>query len=440
MDAEIAYGVRVIADLSRRIDSLDKIIKNQKLNLLELNKQPRDWNNNNERRRTQADIDLSKEEMYEIAEKLEKRRAQVRFTRFFSRLPPELKLHIMYHMPLPDLDDLMSRSMSAANFFLSNKTTVFRGMEDQQFRGLKWLFGDSLDRTQEQKQVLKDCVFLTVTVGEKSDGEMVEIFQMVNEGSLTGRVNIEVLRSIANAIDEVMNRFSVSRRTALCLLMFRVDRIFVIAQGKATLGPNKFEGNPFDPYEEYGFLRQPLPMKERISLYGNQPAAIQSQIRNMLEMEVVSIINFFDTRSEVAYPGLAHPLMGKGTAYWIALYFSPKKVGAKMEPDQMGPWLANLLIGYILNCLLPNILLDCASIADLLERQNVRFCHALMMELDNTGATDLLWQEDREFAKVIGFDIFLILKGTLAEVFLKKIWGLSKEEVEPLSLRIHRKN
>ena len=407
----IAAFAREVSLLQGRLGRLEKDVQNFEAEL-------RGFYLDIKLRLIEADARLNKEEKYELTLSLEKRRSQLRFARCLKRLPYELILHIMRHTPLPHLDDLLSRSKAAAEFFETCKYALFRGMEIEQFSDLEWLFGNSIHRSFKQKHALKDCLYLTLDW--KSDEELFDIFKRVDEGKFAGRDNIESLQSIDNLIDVMTGRFNLTRRAAMCLIMFRLDRVVLHEDNGVTLDEDETKSQSTDPDTANCISIRGLPMVERIELYQNQSVEIQAELREAIELAVFTIIRFLDSSAAPFATRHGSPLLGKVTVRWIRHYYGPKKTDDKMELKFMGRWLANLAVGYVLHSFLPNVGERLLHIAGELEDQLVVFSDALMMELETSGSTDTIWRGERDFAYFIGFDWSWILNGTRVGAYLAR--------------------
>ncbi len=171
-----------------------------------------------------------------------------------------------------------------------------------------------------------------------------------------------------------------------------------------------------------------MPMEERIKLFEKLSASIQAEIRGVLEAQILIIAGYLDQWPRQDWEDEGYPLMGHWTRRLVNRYYSPDKVDRKMESEDMGPWIANLVAGYILEELLPLYGENLTGIAARIQQNVPDFSETLMMKLENSGSTRNSWIEGRIFAERTGLDVQRILEGTVVGQYLdrmswRKVWS-----------------
>ena len=314
---------------------------------------------------------------------MRKMRAALNFDQKFGNLPAELRLHIMRHTHIYDLISLLLSGKAFDVVIEANETATLRGIETEQFSKFKWLFGDSVRRSEQQWLALKDCIIL-LHHPDVLD-EVLKASQFPNS-SKARAFHLEALQTILNNITWITAVTTLTSRAALCFTMF------------AALARHENHADA---------------MERRIELFEWQPQAIQREIREFLEGGVIQVLNCLNADDRY------HTMLGHVTCFWIEAYLKLPETDRKLERASMGPWIANLVAGYILEDVPQHLIYHGAeSIAYAIHSDAGWFGEALELELEHQGHCDKLWKEGRDFAKRIGFDHFKILRGTVVGIHL----------------------
>ena len=394
--------------LLRRIAALEKRIENLKILLKKQGMEPEGIERDMMTAKINDIAERSREKVRLL--KKERRRCRIHARQSLENLPFDLKLHIMRHTREKDLNNLTSTSAAFRIPYILYEKAIFRGMEDEQFSELKSLFGDSRHRSPGQKQALKDCLALTFS---GPWAELEQKLEMVDKDNLSTRENICVLQQVLDYVKEDASILQVSRRTAMCITMFKSPRVWSYEVEEKE--PDQSWG---PTVHKYHIFLDAKPMEERIALFERQPPAIQAEIRSTLKQEILLLIGALNQGEHAEFGEVFAPIMGPQVAVWIECYFGPDKVDWKMEKDQMKPWIAKLAIGHILAVML-QYLGNCPKwVAQLIRAEDTWFADALRLELENSGSTDGFWKEERGFIERIGFDWTCVLKDTAVERYL----------------------
>jgi len=354
-----------------------------------------------------------------LGEKRRQQKCRLRFNQSFGSLPFDIRIHIMRHTRLNDIGYLTRSGMAAGEVFETHEKAVFRGMEVEQFSEFAWLFGDSTRRSPKQKETLKVCM-ASGYFPEKSI-KLIEAFTMVDDDAFAGRTYIGVLQMLSDCINMMVDSHDVAGRKALCITMFSFRRVMRIEIQEST-GQT---GSKDSAGPRYQISREVIPMEERLELLKTQSVATQAAMRALLERGVLKIFECLNQFAKETDEDTFVPLMGEQTVDWIWWYLGPDKVDHQMKKQEMGPWMAKLAVGYILHSLFICYGQDWMTIATEMWKKSFCFWDALTLELMNSGSTDEIWREERDFAESIGFDWSCTLRGTAVGSFVHQF--LQKE-------------
>ena len=433
MDAEIASDIAALREIPRTISVMTKDLRNLRIMLQEAKTKPADKAELEIRviRRVRKEIIARRRGLeQELGQGMERSRS--RFYRSFGRLPFDVRIHVMRHTRLEDLDNFRASGSIVRDISDTHLEAVFRGIEVAQFSELSWLFGDSIRRSPQQKQALKDFIGTYMPL---KDPVLLKRFQSVDDDKFTGRLNIRTLNKILHEIDAMASKANLTRRMALCFAFFDARRTIFRTTPEATADHNSRQiGGPGEQILEWDI--EDIPIDERIALFEAQPAVTRSKIRTIFEHMVLETIRCFDYLIQ----NLVHlerytQLLGEDTADWIKRYYSPDKTDYQMAPRLMETWIANLLVGFILEAALQNFGWNCMDIATTMLNQppDLDFSAALGIEFLQSGSTDGFWKEGRDFAKRMEFDLSCVLEGTEVKSYLQKLLASEQALIDSVS-------
>ncbi len=330
----------------------------------------------------------------------------------FKDLPCDVLLDIMRQTRCGDFINLMEVSPAAEEVYSGNENACIRGVEVEQYSQLKWLFGDSRQRTSEQKQAFKDWIGTYYYVSRQED-TVVEDFRRIDDGKLTGPRSLKyplgVQESLGDFIKSLKDTTGIQMtcRTALCMQALSMKRAELVE----AMVFNRARGH----HKTQLVCLSEMPSEDRISLFKGQPATTQNEIRRIFEKIVTHI---------------ARVLMNPSVADWAENYYSRGANHSSKRLKEMGAWLISLVVGMVTQVVLehPGETMDTwmDMCSGKIGASNLPSIIALEMELKGQGEEQV--KMGMEFAEAIGFDMRKILAGTAVEDTLNELL----EEAETL--------
>lgn len=253
----------------------------------------------------------------------------------FQKLPSDLVLKLMQHTNLRNIVDLINSSAINKSIFKANEKAVCRGIEIEQFREWKWLFGDSKYRTSAQSQHLKDAIISYNQshrpggYGWAYDEQLLEILQLIDNNEFTGVRNVAFLQDMQDLVDlditaiEWYTSMNIARRTAICLRSLSFQRPGIVDEEKRT---------EYEPLVNALIL----PWEARSHLINEQPATIQTEIRSILKFVVEDL----------------YYILQEVLRQWTIRYYNSP--GDHREPQEVKKWMSKLVTGLILEAVVPS--------------------------------------------------------------------------------------
>ena len=321
----------------------------------------------------------------------------------FKDLPCDVLLDIMRQTRCGDFGSLMEVSPAAEDVYSGNESACIRGIEVEQYSQLKWLFGDSRQRTTEQKQALKDWIGTYYYALEEED-TVVEDFGGIDDGKLTGPRSLKYPRWVQTSLVDVI-RFlqgttgiEVTCRTALCMQALCMKRAGLV---EMTL---------VNGHQKTQLVRlSEMPSEDRIRLFRGQPATTQNEICRIFEGIILPI---------------AKLTMDYSVASWVRHYYSE---WAAEEPskyfEEMGRWLTSLSVGMVMQVVLEHPEETTDTWTDMCTGRigSSNMWSIILMEVEMEGQGVEQVKTGMEFAEVIGFDARKVLAGTRVEETLDEL-------------------
>ena len=331
----------------------------------------------------------------------------------FKDLPCDVLLDIMRQTRCGDFVNLMEVSPAAEDVYIGNESACIRGIEVEQYSQLKWLFGDSRHRTAKQKQAFKDWIGTYYYVSKQED-TVVEDFGRIDDGKLTGPRSLkyplwvqESLGDFIKSLDDTAG-IEMTCRTALCMQALSMKRAELV-------GTTVFH-RARSHHETQLVCLSETPSEDRISLFNEQPATTQNEIRRIFENIITHI---------------ARVSMDLSVADWVRYYYSQGANNSSKEVKEMGAWLTSLVVGMVMQVVLehPGETMDTwmDMCSGKVGASNLESIITLEMELEGQGEEQV--KIGMEFAEAIGFDTRKVLAGTAVEDTLNE---LLEEEAERL--------
>ncbi|KAK0517539.1 hypothetical protein JMJ35_000694 [Cladonia borealis] len=324
----------------------------------------------------------------------------------FKALPCDVLLDIMRQTRCGDFGNLMEVSPAAEDLYSGNESACIRGIEVEQYSQLKWLFGDSRQRTTEQKQALKDWIGTYYYASEDED-TVVEDFGRIDDGKLTGPRSLKYPRWVQMSLGDVIKflqgttGIEVTCRTALCMQALTVKRAELV---ETTL-VNRARG-----HQKTQLVRlSEMPSEDRIRLFKRQPATTQNEICRIFE-EIISPI--------------AKVTMDRSVASWVRHYYSEWAADDPSKDfEEMGTWLTSLSVGMVMQVVLehPGETMDTWMDMCTGRIGSSNMWSIILLELEMEGQGEEQVKTGMEFAEVIGFDARKVLAGTPVEETLDEL-------------------
>lgn len=330
----------------------------------------------------------------------------------FKGLPCDVLLDIMRQTSRGDFEGLMDVSPAAEDVYSVNANACIRGIEVEQCKHLKWLFGDSRHRTAEQKQALKDWIG-TYYYSLKETDTVVEDFGRIDDGRLTGPESLkyplwvkESLVGFTKYLEDITHN-NITSRTALCLQALSMKR--------ATVVETSWYHGVSGPHRARMVSLSTTPAEDRIRLFERQPPTTQNEIRRIFEKIIIPI---------------ASEIMDANLADWVRDYYS-QSTNEWKELKEMGAWLTSLVVGMVMQTVLehPGMSMDTwmSMCSGILEASRVE--SIMTLEIESEAQSEEQFTIGMKFAEAIGFDRSEVLAGTPVEDTLN---NLLMEEAEGL--------
>lgn len=325
----------------------------------------------------------------------------------FEKLPSDLVLKLMQHIHLRNISELINSSAINQSIFKANQTAIFRGIEIEQLREWKWLFGDSKYRTSAQAQHLKDAIISENYChdpgahGWAYDEQLLEILRMIDNNEFTGVRNVMFLQDMQDRVDVDINatesytKTKIARRTAICLRSLSFGRPGIVEEKERT---------------EYRPLVNALilPWEARSQLVNEQPGSIQAEIRSILTIVIEKI-----------YHTLQHVVR-----LWSWQYYNSP--GEHLKPQAVKKWMSKVVTGLILESVMPQWRAETISPSQvpcfMWKDSRIDLAGDLVKVLNehDIGKEDAIQavKNGVEFGKRIGLDVGRLLDGTMAGEYI----------------------
>ena len=201
----------------------------------------------------------------------------------YDSLPAELKLHKMRHTHLNDIVSMTQADHVAHSLLWREKgAACVRGMEDEQFSQLKWLFGDSKFRTPEQEQSLKDW-FATSQDDNERDEKLIQHMIMVDNEVYLGWISLLHFQRFKDHMEVDIEFFKgfagveMSSRTAAYMLTLNMNRPEIVnPKGEPIKNISRIASSAQIDYQ----IRADhfsMEVEGRIRMYDRQPATARAE-------------------------------------------------------------------------------------------------------------------------------------------------------------------
>ena len=340
------------------------------------------------------------------------RRKQRQMKDPFKALPYDIVVNIMRHTRCDDFENLMVVSPAAEDVYSVNTNTCMKGIEDEQFCQLKWLFGDSRRRNSHQKQNLKDWIG---SYSKDFGYQMVHDFKYIDDDNFTGPQLLLCLQWAQESLDvditavEMKVGIKMNQRTSLCLQVLSSRRAEVI----------EFEDS--QGYTRKQVLLSRMSAEDRISFFQSQPISTQADIRSIFEKVITHC---------------ARASMNWRMALWVRDYYNQRPLENSRGLNMMGTWLTRIAVGLVMQMMLENPAESMEKLVELcwddvpgLGLPN--FPTVLGHEMESYGSGDEDIRTGLDIAEGVGISMANVLPGTAAERTLN---AMLEKEAERLRI------
>ena len=298
----------------------------------------------------------------------ENRHMQIHRTRngYFERLPAELILELARHTHPSAIGKSQEIVAIFRDAFEGNKTAVLRGMEDEQFQQLKWLFGDSKRRSPSQTQALKD--YITTSLENRNNDTILTYLDRVDDNVFSVEDSIRFMQTAQDKIDQGIEAFlgesiqhfggrlELKRRTTLCLAAFAFRRAEVFGEISTPQVPTH-TSSPEPKEDDRAIEPRSMPWEERIAMFQRQPVGTQCEIGFVLQLVVERVVEVCD-------------FLGAWTKGWVQEYYESEDLSKKMDPAQLKKWFTKVAVAFAMATVLD---FWGESVKDLMERCETGF-------------------------------------------------------------------
>lgn len=340
----------------------------------------------------------------------------------FKDLPCDVLLDIMRQTHCGDFVNLMEVSPAAEDVYSGNESACIRGIEVEQYSQLKWLFGDSRQRTTGQKQAFKDWIGTYYYAAGEED-TVIEDFGRIDDGKLTGPRSLKyplwVQKSLGNYMKLVKDTtgLEITCRTALCMQALIMKRAELVEKTLVS----RARGH----HKTQLVCLSEMPSEDRISLFKEQPATTRNEICRIFEKIILPI---------------ARETLDLSVAAWVRDYYTRWLSTPSVELEDMETWLTSLSVGLVMQVVLehPGETMDTWMDMCTGKIGTLYLPWIIVLELGLGGQGEKPVKTGIEFAEAIGFDSRKALTGTAVEYTLNELleWesldGSLGEETESL--------
>jgi hypothetical protein len=349
----------------------------------------------------------------------------------YDNLPAELKLHIMRHTHLDDIASLTQADHVAHSLLWREKgAACIRGMEDEQFSQLKWLFGDSKFRTPEQKQSLKDWFATSQDDDDERDEKLIQHMIMIDDEVYLGWISLLHFQKFKDQMEDDIEFFKgfagveMSSRTAAYMVTLNMNRPEIVNLRGETIGNTTWVASSAQIDYRIRVDHFSMEVEDRIRMYDKQPVTTKAEITEVLETVIAKI---------------AKTLMGIRTAEWIKRYYSGSSTDPRKTYTEMRIWVAEYVVSFLMHIVLDfwsNALADYESLIDN-DEDDFSWPELLELAKDTPDNAENYCKTENQFAEHIGFGFDKVLVGTTVQNLLDDLLAeeVTRSENERLARR-----